>query len=348
MKALMKTEKGEGHVCITDACEPVCGKNEIKVEIRAAGLCGTDLHVQDDTFKNYPPVILGHELAGVVVEAGEDIRSFKPGDRVALLGSNKIICSQCEFCKTGYYMFCKNRRGMGHGTSGGFTKFVCVREEMAFHIPDGYSMEEAAILEAFASSVQAVEEVACLNGSSTVLVSGPGPIGLMCLLLTAGKGLKTFVTGLGEDAGRLKIAEELGGTPIDVSKENLKERIMRETGERGVDAVFECSGAAGAITSCLDLVRPMGTFVQLGLGATSVCMNMETVVHRRLTIAGSVGHSMNTWELMIRMLKNTHFDLNKIISHRMPLSKWEEAFRMMREKQSLKIVFYYDFDEGEE
>ena len=343
MKALMKMEKGVGNVSLQEIGEPACGRGEIKVEVKAAGICGTDLRVHDDAFKNYPPVILGHELAGVVTEAGEDVESFKPGDRVALLGSNKIVCGLCEFCRTGNYMFCKPRRGMGHGTNGGFTQYVCVREDMAFHIPDGYSMEEASILEAFASSVQAVEEVACLNAASTVLISGPGPIGLMCLLLTAGKGLKTYVTGLGEDAGRLKIAEEIGGIPIDISREDLKERIMRETGGRGIDVAFECSGAHAAIKSGLGLLRPMGTLVQMGHGATDICLDLDSVVHRGLSIKGSVGHSMNTWDIMMRMLKNTHVDLKKIITHRMPLSKWEEAFDMMRAKKALKIVLYYDF-----
>lgn len=344
MKALIKTQKGIGNVQLQDIEEPVCFDREIKVEIKYAGLCGTDLHVYNDTFKNYPPVILGHELAGIVVQVGREIHSFQSGDRVALLGSNKIICGMCEFCKTGYYMFCKNRRGMGHGTNGGFTKYVCVREGMAFKIPDSMPLEEASILEAFASSVQAVEEVASLDASSTVLISGPGPIGLMCLLLTAKKGLKTYVSGTAEDSRRLCIAEELGGIPVNIDQENIAERIQNDTCGRGVDVVFECSGAGAAIASCLDLVRPMGSLVQLGLGATNVSLNMEKVVHKRLKILGSVGHSMNTWEIMMRMLKNTRYDLSKIISHKLPLSKWDEAFDLMRKKQALKIVLYYDFE----
>jgi len=107
--------------------------------------------------------------------------------------------------------------------------------------------------------------------------------------------------------------------------------------------VFECSGAEAAISNSLNLIRPMGSLVQLGLGAAKVCLNMETVVHKRLQILGSVGHSMKTWELMMRMLSQTHFDLNKIISHKLPLSKWEEAFDLMRKKEALKIVIKKEF-----
>ncbi|MGI6114109.1 MAG: zinc-dependent alcohol dehydrogenase [Mahellales bacterium] len=343
MKALIKTKSGVGNVGIKEIPEPKCPDNELKVEIKYAGLCGTDLHVYNDTFRNYPPVILGHELSGIIVEKGKQVRGFEVGDRVALLGSNRIICKTCEFCRKGYYMFCPDRRGMGHGTNGGFTKFVCVREDMAFKIPDSMTLEEAAILEAFASSVQAVEEVACLNSGDCVLISGPGPIGLMCMILTLKRGLKTYITGVSQDKERLEVVRKLGGVPIDVQKEDLGKRIMEDTKGRGVDVVFECSGVPSAITTALDLVRPMGSFIQLGLGATSVNLNMERIVHKRITIMGSVGHSMNTWDIMMRMIRNTGIDLKPIISHRMPLSQWQEAFELMKNKKALKIVMYYDF-----
>lgn len=345
MKALQKTAPGVGHVQIVDIEEPICGPREIKVRIAYAGLCGTDLHVCNDTFRNYPPVTLGHELSGTVVETGTEVDGFAAGDRVIILGSNKITCGACEFCKTGYYMFCPTRRGMGHGTSGGFTKFVIAREDMLFRIPEKMSLKEAAISEAFASSVQAVEEVARLTAGDTVLITGPGPIGLMCLLLTVNKGIRTYVAGTSRDDSRLAIAKEQGGIPIDIDAEDLGERIRRDTVGRGVDAVFECSGSPAAITSALALVRPMGQFVQLGLGATDVRMNVEQLVHKRISFTGSVGHSMNTWEIMMRIFANTGIDLSPIITHEMPLSKWEEAFDLMREGKALKIVFYYDFEE---
>jgi len=345
MKALQKTAPGVGHVQIVDIEEPDCGPREIKVRIAYAGLCGTDLHVYNDAFKNYPPVTLGHELSGIVEETGSEISGFAEGDRVIILGSNKITCGACEYCKTGYYMFCPTRRGMGHGTSGGFTKYVIAREDMLFHIPEKMSLKEAAIAEAFASSVQAVEEVARLTAGDTVLITGPGPIGLMCLLLTVNKGIKTYVAGIARDQARLTIAEKQGGIPIDIEAEDMEERIRRDTNGRLLDAVFECSGSPAAITSALALVRPMGQFIQLGLGATDVRMNVEQLVHKRISFTGSVGHSMNTWEIMMRIFQNTDIDLSPIITHEMPLAKWEEAFDLMREQKALKILFYYDFEE---
>jgi len=345
MKALQKIAPGVGNVQIVDIEEPSYGPREIKVRIAYAGLCGTDLHVYNDTFPNYPPVTLGHELSGTVEAVGDEVKGFAPGDRVIILGSNKITCGTCEYCRTGYYMFCPVRRGMGHGTSGGFTKYIVAREDMLFKIPEKMSLKEAVIAEAFASSVQAVEEVAQLTTGDTVLVTGPGPIGLMCLLLTAHKGIKTYVAGTSRDHARLEIAKKIGGIPIDVEAEDLAERIRRDTGSRGVDAVFECSGSAAAITSALPLVRPMGQFIQLGLGATDVRMNVEQLVHKRIRFLGSVGHSMNTWEIMMRIFANSDIDLTPIITHEMPLSKWDEAFDLMREQKAIKILFYYDYED---
>lgn len=344
MKALVKFAPGPGNVQLMDVPEPEYGDNEIRVKIAYAGLCGTDLHVYNDTFRNYPPVILGHELSGVVEAVGSKVKQFAPGDRVAILGSNKITCGHCEYCKTGYYMFCSTRRGMGHGTNGGFTKYVVAREDMLFKIPEAMSLKEAAISEAFASSVQAVEEVARLVAGDTVLITGPGPIGLMCLLLTAAKGIKTYVSGTSSDAERLRIAESLGAVCVDVQREDLAARIMGDTCGRGVDVVFECSGSPAAITSAISLVRPMGQFVQMGLGATRVEMNVEQLVHKRIRLCGSVGHSMNTWEIMMRIFENGKIDLKPIITHEMPLSKWEEAFELMRQQKALKIILYYDFE----
>lgn len=343
MKALVKIAPGPGNVQLMDVPDPDYGENEIKVKIAYAGLCGTDLHVYNDTFRNYPPVILGHELSGVVEAAGSRVKQFVQGDRVTILGSSKIVCGHCEYCKTGYYMFCSTRRGMGHGTNGGFTKYVVAREDMLFKIPYTMSLKEAAISEAFASSVQAVEEVAHLVAGDTVLITGPGPIGLMCLLLTAAKGIKTYVAGTSSDSERLSIANGMGAVSVDIQQEDLAARIMGDTKGRGVDAVFECSGSPAAITSAIPLVRPMGQFVQMGLGATKVDLNVEQLVHRRIHLLGSVGHSMNTWEIMMRIFENGNIDLKPIITHEMPLSKWEEAFDLMRQQKALKILLYYDF-----
>src|SRR6516162_5801033 len=127
MKALVKYAKGEGNVDVREVEEPLCGDDQVKLEIGFCGVCGTDLHVYHDTFRNYPPVILGHEFSGVVREVGREVKNVRAGDRVTVCPASAVVCGSCEYCRQGYYMFCPVRRGMGHGVNGSFTQYAVVR-----------------------------------------------------------------------------------------------------------------------------------------------------------------------------------------------------------------------------
>src|SRR5947207_8824055 len=181
MKALVKTQPGVGHVEIRDLPEPECSGNQVKIAVAYTGICGTDLHVYHDTFRNYPPVILGHEFSGIVRECGREVTNVAVGNRVTVCPSSSVVCGKCEHCRQGYYMFCSIRRGMGHGVNGSFTKYAVVREDQVYHVPENVSLDEAALSEPFAAALQAVEELTAFTAGETILLSGPGPIGLLCL-----------------------------------------------------------------------------------------------------------------------------------------------------------------------
>src|SRR5260370_11862119 len=117
MKALVKYASGEGNVEIREVEDPRCGDNQVKLEIAFCGVCGTDIHVLHDTFRNYPPVVLGHEFAGTVVEVGRKVSAAVVGERVAGLGATAVMCSKCQFCSSGNFIFFKDRRGTGHGVN---------------------------------------------------------------------------------------------------------------------------------------------------------------------------------------------------------------------------------------
>ncbi|UUZ84700.1 alcohol dehydrogenase catalytic domain-containing protein [Paenibacillus sp. P26] len=188
MKALMKMKPGHGNVQIHPMEEPACTDQTVKIEVHYTGICGTDLHILHDTFKNYPPVVLGHEFSGIVTETGKDIKRLRVGDRVTVLPSTAVTCGECSYCRQGFYMFCPDRRGMGHGVHGSFTKYVVVREDMVYSVPDHVPLEVAALSEPLACVVSALEELAQLQAGDQVLISGPGPIGLLCLTPLAGRG----------------------------------------------------------------------------------------------------------------------------------------------------------------
>lgn len=140
MKALVKYARGAGNVDVMNVEEPRCGDSQVKLEIAYCGVCGTDIHVLHDTFRHYPPVILGHEFAGTVVEVGSTVDRQLIGQRVAGLGgASSVTCGSCEYCRSGDFIFCRERRGMGHGVNGAFTRYVVMRPDQLYRIPENCS-----------------------------------------------------------------------------------------------------------------------------------------------------------------------------------------------------------------
>jgi L-iditol 2-dehydrogenase len=343
MKALVKSEPGVGHVGILEVDEPRCGDNQVKIEVAFCGVCGTDLHVLHDTFKNYPPVILGHEFSGMVVEAGKDVGHVAVGDAVAVLPASAVVCGTCIHCRSGHFMFCPKRRGMGHGVNGAFARYAVVRKDQAYKIPDGLSLVECALCEPFAAALQAVTEVTSVRIGDVALVSGPGPIGLMCLKILAAEGIKTIVAGTTQDALRLESAKSMGATVVvNVTEQNLIDVVLAETGGAGVDVAFECSGQAGSAAACLEALRRLGRYTQVGIFGKPVNLNFDTILYKQLQVAGSVGYTVHTWDRLMKILAQRKVRLADLITHRLPLSQWQQAFELCEQKRAIKVLISPD------
>jgi L-iditol 2-dehydrogenase len=342
MKALIKFASGDGNVDIREVEEPRCGDLQVKLEIAFCGICGTDLHVLHDTFRNYPPVILGHEFAGTIVEVGRNVNGAATlGERVAGLGATAVTCGICRYCRTGNFIFCPNRRGMGHGVDGAFTRYVVMRADQLFRIPDHLSLEEAAMSEPLAAAVQAVTEVSRARIGDTVLVSGPGPIGLLCLKLLAAEGIRTIVAGTAEDEHRLNAAMHCGAAAVvNVSEQNLREAVRELTGGIYVDVAFECAGHPDSIRGCISSLRPMGQYMQVGICGQDVQFPIDEVFYKQLTMCGSVCYTVRTWERMMKIYSEGRLRLTDLISDKLPLSEWRKAFELCRSKKALKVLMY--------
>jgi L-iditol 2-dehydrogenase len=341
MKALVKYASGEGNVEIREVEEPRCGDSEVKLEIAYCGICGTDIHVLHDTFRNYPPVILGHEFSGTVVEVGRKITNATVGERVAGLGATAVTCGQCEYCRSGYFIFCANRRGMGHGVNGAFTRYVVMRPDQLYRIPEIFCLDEAALSEPFAAVVQAVTEIANVCSGETALVSGPGPIGLLCLKLLVAEGIRTIVAGANRDQERLSAALRIGAAAvIDVGQQNLNEAIREHTGGVGVDVAFECAGHPGSVRGCLESLRPMGRYTQVAICGQDIQFPIDLIFYKQLTMSGSVCYTARTWERMMKIYAEGRVRLNDLISTKLPLSEWQTAFRLCDERKAIKVLMY--------
>lgn len=344
MKALMKTKPGFGNLELLDIPEPVCNETEIKIKVHYTGLCGTDLHIYHDSYENFPPVVLGHELSGEVVESGKNVKDIRPGDRVMVLPSIAWTCKKCSFCKQGYYMFCSERRSIGSGVNGSFTEYVIVNEQMVYKIPPTLSMQEAALAEPLACAVQAVEELTEFHNGDWVLLSGPGPIGLLCLSLLVAKGCNVIVTGTTQDEKRLNISRDLGAkVVVDVFTQDLSKIIKERTNGLGVDAAIECSGAPSAVNTCLQSLKRLGKYIQVGIIGSEVEFDIDTLLYKQISLYGSYAHSMKTWEKVQKVLSTKSLNLKPIITDILPLSEWEKAFDLFHSKESGKILMYYDF-----
>lgn len=341
MKALVKFAPGEGNVQVMDVEEPRCGDDQVKMEVAYCGVCGTDIHVLHDSFRNYPPVVLGHEFAGTVVEVGRNVVGCVVGERVAGLGATAVMCGRCEFCRSGHFIFCKQRRGMGHGVNGAFTKYVVMRPDQLFRIPESFSLEEAAISEPFAAAVQAVTEISHVRPGDFALISGPGPIGLLCLKLLASQGVRTIVAGADGDDQRLEAAARFGAARVvNVAVKNIDDAVAEFTAGGGVDVAFECAGAAASIRTCLQALRPLGQHVQVAICGRSIEFPIDLVFYKQLTLSGSVCYTENTWARMMRIFAGGRLRLDDLISHKLPISDWTEAFQLCSSKKALKVVMY--------
>ncbi len=341
MKAVVKYASGPGNIDVLDVDEPECGANQVKVEIAFCGVCGTDLHVLHDTFRNYPPVILGHECAGTVIEIGRSVRGVHVGDRVTILGATAVTCGHCMYCSSGHFIFCKARRGMGHGVNGGFARYVVVRPDQLYRVPDHFTLEEAALSEPFAAAVQAVTEITRVRIGETALISGPGPIGLLCLKLLVAEGVKTIVAGAAGDDERLEAARRIGAAvAVNTAATNLGEVVLEETDGVGVHVAMECSGHADSVRACLLAVRPMGRYTQVGICGRDITFPMDQIFYKQLTIAGSICYTAATWQRMMAIYAQGRIRLHDLVSAALPITEWRSAFDLCQDRKALKVVLH--------
>jgi L-iditol 2-dehydrogenase len=340
VKALVKFAPGEGNLDVLDVEEPRCGDNHVKVEIAFCGVCGTDLHILHDTFRNYPPVILGHECSGTVVEIGRHVTGVRIGERVTVLGATAVTCGDCQYCRSGYFIFCRKRRGIGHGVDGAFTRFLIARPDQLYRIPDNFTLEEAALSEPFAAAVQAVTEVTGARAGETALVSGPGPIGLLCLKLLLAEGVRTIVAGTVDDGERLHAARQMGAEVVNVGSNTLREAVLQFTSGDGVDIALECAGHPDSVRGCLESLRPMGRYTQVAICGREITFPIDQIFYKQLTVRGSITYTARTWSRMMDIYAGGRLRLQDLVTQTLPISAWREAFDLCANRKGIKVLMY--------
>ena len=340
MQALVKTQKGIGFLELRDVPEPVVKAGEVKIEIAACGICGTDVHVKHDSFPYWPPVTLGHEFTGTVVEVGPGCRSAKVGERVVAEPHNRS-CGVCPLCRTGNTHICPEKRSPGWGVDGGMAKYICYPEKLLHRMPEGMTFEQGALVEPTANAVTDVIERARIMAGDFVVVIGPGPIGLLCAMVAQAAGAReVVVVGTPGDVDlRLKKARELGFTTVNLGETNPVDVVMDLTGGLGADLVIECSGSPRAIPGTIDLVRKLGKICVIGLtGNRPVEVPWDKFSFKVVEVIFNLSTSYTSWDRTIALIHKGLVPADQLITHRLPLAQWEEAFTAVENLSALKAL----------
>lgn len=341
MQGLFKTAKGVGNMELRETPVPEPQANEVLLEVKAAGICGTDIHIMHDQFPYWPPVIMGHEFSGQIVRVGSEVTDYQPGDRVVGEPHTKA-CGRCELCRTGNIQLCAQKRSPGWGIHGAFAKYLVMPTHLLHRIPDSMSFEEAAVVEPTANVVQDVLERGRVEPNDTVVILGPGTIGLLSVMAAraAGAGTVIVVGARGDIPMRLPKAKELGADEvIQAEEEDPVEAVRRITGGRGADLVVEASGSPRAIASAVGMVRRLGRITQIGLtGRQEISFPWDAASWKVCSIIFNLSTAFSCWDRTIGLVASKKIDVSKIITHREPLANWKAVFDDIENACGLKAL----------
>jgi alcohol dehydrogenase/L-iditol 2-dehydrogenase len=342
MQALVKYGQGPDQVELRDVPEPHVRPGTVRVEVKAAAICGWDIEMWRHKMANpvTVPVIQGHEFCGVITEVGDGVMGWQSGDRVACETSAEV-CGKCYWCRTGEYQICPERKGFGYGVDGAFTKYVVVRQQILHKIPEGISFEEAALTEPYCVGHHALADRVKIVAGNMVMVIGPGPIGLVCLQMAKVLGAKqTMIVGTERGLERLQFAQKQGWADmvVTVPTENAAEAVGRMTGGVGADVVADCAGSAPALMAALESVRRGGQVVKVGWGPNPFNQSLDILLRKSITLSGTFGHNRHNWEAVLRLFEKKQLKPKSLISEVLPLAKWREAFEKIEKSKAIKIV----------
>jgi L-iditol 2-dehydrogenase len=338
MKAVVKTKSGVGNVELREMPKPEVGKGQVLIEVKAAGLCGTDVHIFYDEFKSSPPVILGHEVSGSVAGVGKGVTNVRIGERVTT-ESYFETCGVCYYCRNGKENLCLNRLSIGSRVNGGMAKYVVVPARNIHKLPKNISYVEGAMTEPLACVIHSTLDLTKIAPGDVVVVSGPGPIGLLTAQVAKQAGAVVIVIGLRRDIDRLRVAEELGADhTVNLEKKNVIELINDLSGGRGADVVFECAGVEASVEMCLRLIRRVGQYTQIGLVGQKVSFDIDQIIYKEVIVRGGNASVSSAWPRALKLMEIEKIKLRPLISHVLPISQWEKAFEMFKEKSGSKIL----------
>jgi threonine 3-dehydrogenase len=337
MKALVKAHASPG-LTLQDVPEPKCGINDVLIQIRRTGICGTDLHIYKwDAWaqKTIPvPMVVGHEFVGEIIEVGSNVNDFFPGEIVS--GEGHVVCGRCRNCLAGRRHLCANTSGIGVNRPGAFAEYIALPMTNVWHHRPGIDMDVAAIFDPLGNAVHTALSFDVLG--EDVLITGAGPIGCMAAAVVKHAGAR-FVVVTDINESRLEIARKLGAdVTVNVTNRRLVD-VQKKLGmQEGFDVGLEMSGSPLAFREMIDNMCHGGKIAMLGIPSEEIAIDWNKVVFNMLTIKGIYGREMyETWYKMSVMIQSG-LDITPVITHRFHFTEFEEGFAAMKSGESGKVI----------
>jgi L-iditol 2-dehydrogenase len=340
MKSLLLSEYN--HLEIADMPLPPVERDEVLVRVEACGICGSDVHGYDGTSgRRIPPIVMGHEAAGIVAAIGAEVRGYAEGDRVTF--DSTVYCGSCAFCRSGDVNLCDNRQVIGvscgdYRRHGAFAEYVVIPARILHPLPDTISFAEAAMLEAVSVALHAVR-VSEIRGGETALVLGAGMIGLLTLQAARAAGCaRVLIADI--DPTRLSLAAQVGADEtLLASGADLLKEILARTGGRGVDLALEAVGRTETVLAAIDCTRKGGTVTLVGNIQPEVVLPLQKVVSRQIRLQGSCASS-GEYPQAIDLMASGQILVRPLITAVATLEEGPQWFERLhaREPNLMKII----------
>jgi L-iditol 2-dehydrogenase len=340
MKAMLLSKYR--HLEIAELPTPTPGPGELLIKVAACGICGSDVHGYDGSSgRRIPPIVMGHEAAGIVAAIGPQVNRWSEGDRVTF--DSTISCGACPYCVRGEINLCDRRQVLGvscidYRCAGAFAEYVIVPQRIVYRLPDTLSFSEAAMLEAVAVAVHAVS-LSQISPGDKALVLGAGMIGLLCLQALRAAGCSSvYIADV--DASRLKLAREVGATEtLHATGDELIAEILNRTNGAGVDLAVEAVGIDATVRSAVHAVRKGGTVTLVGNITPEVTLPLQKAVTRQIRIQGSCA-SAGEYPQAIALLTSGAIKVKPLITAVAPLEDGPRWFERLysREPNLMKVV----------
>ena len=339
MRAVVKAEPGPG-LTLQEVPVPTIGPRDVLVKVRAASICGTDLHIHRwDPWAQgriRPPLVVGHEFCGEIVAVGRDVTEVSVGDYIS--AESHVICGICDMCRTGRGHLCRHTRILGVDRDGCFAEYVAIPAINAWPDPPDMPPEIASLQENFGNAVHTA--FAADVRAKKVLVTGCGPVGLMAIAVAKAIGARA-VYATDVSPYRLELAKKMGADAVFNARETDVVAALREATEgEEIDVLLEMSGAPSALREGFQLLKPGGEAALLGLHGQPIEFDFDNlIVFKGITVHGVIGRRLwETWYQARGLLRSGAVDLAPVVTHRFALEDYEKAFELMASGECGKVV----------